>query len=112
MNKDTHIESVLQRSNLIRINLKLCKSLHKDMAAKLDIHSIEMGPKEEAEGAFEGQQVLVTPLIGKLQVQVQDYVDSEDFYVLPLNHANVLLVAPWFTCLLATLSYPNRVIKF
>ena len=41
-----------------------------DMVAKLGIHFLEMGPKEEAEGAFEGQQVLVTPLFGKLQVQV------------------------------------------
>ena len=71
-----------------------------------------MGPKEETEGAFEGQQVLATPLIEKLWVHVQGYVDSEDFYVLPLRHANVLLGGPWFTCLLATLSYLDRVIKF
>ena len=62
------------------------------MATKLDIHSLEMD-------AFEGQQVPVTPLIGKLQVQVQGYVDSECFYVLSLNHANVLLGDPWLTCL-------------
>ena len=80
-----------------------------DMAAKLDIHSLEMGPKEEAEGAFERQQVPVIPMIGKLRVQVQGYVDSEDFYVSPLNHVNVLLGAPWFTRLLTILSYPNRV---
>ena len=37
-----------------------------DMIAKLDIHSLEMGLKEQVEGAFEGQQVSITPLIGKL----------------------------------------------
>ena len=70
-----------------------------------------MGPKEEAEGEFEGQKVLVTPLIGKVQLQVQGYVDSEDFHVLPLSHFNVLLGAPWFISLLATLSYLDRFIK-
>ena len=82
------------------------------MATKLDIHSLEMGPKEETEGAFEGQQVPVTPLIRKLRVQVQGYVDNEDFNVSPLNHADVLLGAPWFTLLSATLSYPGRVMQF
>ena len=39
-----------------------------DMAAKLDIHSLQMGPKEEAKGALKGQQVPIIPLIGKLQL--------------------------------------------
>ena len=34
------------------------------------------------------------------------------FNVLLLNHGDVLLGAPWFTCLFAILSYRDRVIKF
>ena len=81
------------------------------MAVKLGIHSMEMGPKENVEGAFEDQQVLVTPLIGKLCMHVE-YVNHEGFYVSPLKHADVLLGALWFTCMLATLRDPDRVIMF
>ena len=80
------------------------------MATKLGIHSIEMGPKEVGEGAFEGQQAPATTLIGKLHMHVQRYVDHEDFYISPLKHAGVLLGAPWFTHMLATLQYLDRVI--
>ena len=42
------------------------------MATKLDIYSLEMGPKEETQGAFEGQQVSIIPLIGKLEYKFKD----------------------------------------
>ena len=60
-----------------------------DMVAKLIIHSLRMGLKKELEGAFEGQQVPITPMIGKLQIQVQGYVDNENFYISLFKHANV-----------------------
>ena len=59
------------------------------MATKLGIRSMEMGPREDAEDAFEGQQIPTTPFIEKLHMHVQDYVDQEDFYVSPLKHADV-----------------------
>ena len=43
----------------------------------------EMGYAMDAEGAFVGQKVSVTPLIGKLCIHVQGYVDREDFFYLP-----------------------------
>ena len=50
----------------------------------------------EANNAFEGQEVMVTPLIGKLQLQVQDYVDYKDSHVSLLLHQGVIFGAPWF----------------
>ena len=45
-------------------------------------------------------------------MHAQGYVGNEDFYVSPLKHADVLSRAPWFTCMLATLQYLDRVIAF
>ncbi|MCO5614172.1 hypothetical protein L7F22_068453 [Adiantum nelumboides] len=71
-----------------------------------------MGPKEDAHAPFEGQEVLVTRLIGKLCIHVQEYMDKEDFYVSVLKHVNVLLGSPWFICMSASLQFPNRVMNF
>ncbi|MCO5551582.1 hypothetical protein L7F22_005087 [Adiantum nelumboides] len=86
--------------------------ISQDLTSKLGIHSLEMGPKEDADGAFEGQEVPITPLIGKLRIHVQGYSDQEDFYVSPLKHVDVLLGSPWFTRMPAILQFPNRVITF
>ena len=37
-----------------------------ELATKLGIHDFEMGEATQADGAFKGQEVLVTPLIGSL----------------------------------------------
>ena len=73
---------------------------------------MEIVPKEDAKGAFKGQQLPIIQLIGKLCKHVQGYVHHEDFYVSLLQHADILLGAPSFTHMLATLQYPNRVIMF
>ena len=71
-----------------------------------------MGLALEARGAFKGQQVPVTPLIGKLRIHVQDYVDQEEFYVSPLSAEDVILGAPWFHRMVAFLEFPYCVIFF
>ena len=63
---------------------------------RMGITTEELGPALEAHGAFKGQEVPVTPLIGKLRLHVQDYSDSEEFYVSPLVHKDVILGTPWF----------------
>ena len=63
-------------------------------------------------GAFKGQQVPVTPLIGKLCLHVQGYVDQEEFYVSPLSSEDVILGAPWFHRMAAKLEFPSRTISF
>ena len=83
-----------------------------ELAAKLGINEHEMGYAMDAEGAFVGQKVPVTPLIGKLRVHVQGYVDREDFFISPLQHQDVLLGMPWFHRMRAKLSLPDRVISF
>ena len=83
-----------------------------ELAQKLGIQTEEMGMAIEAQGAFKGQQVPVTPLIGKLRVHVQGYVDQEEFYISPLATEDVILGAPWFDRLAAKLEYPSRVISF
>ena len=86
--------------------------ISKELAAKLGIYEHEMGYAMDAEGAFVGQKVPVTPLIGKLCIHVQGYVDREDFFISPLQHQDVLLGMPWFHRMRAKLSLPDRVISF
>ena len=71
-----------------------------------------MGPALKALGAFKGQEVPATPLIRKLRIHMQTYMDSEEFYVSPLLHQDVILGAPWFHRLYAQLQFPDRVVKF
>ncbi|MCO5554482.1 hypothetical protein L7F22_008011 [Adiantum nelumboides] len=57
-----------------------------ELAAKLGIQEFEMGDAVKADGAFIGQDASVTPLIGKLRLHIQGYVDKEDFFISPLKH--------------------------
>ena len=52
-----------------------------------------MGKVVKAYGSFKGQEVSSTPLIRKLQLHIQGYVDKEDFYISPLKHKDVMLGA-------------------
>ncbi|MCO5583560.1 hypothetical protein L7F22_037471 [Adiantum nelumboides] len=83
-----------------------------ELAQKFGIQTEEMGTALEASGAFKGQYVPVTPLIGKLRVHVQGYVDQEEFCISPLATEDVILGAPWFHRLAAVLEYPTRTISF
>ncbi|MCO5604040.1 hypothetical protein L7F22_058197 [Adiantum nelumboides] len=83
-----------------------------ELAQKLGIQTEEMGTPLEASGAFKGQYVAVTPLIGKLCVHVQGYLDQEEFCISPLATEDVILGAPWFHRLAAVLEYPTRTISF
>ena len=83
-----------------------------ELAEKLGIKAGEMGPALEAKGAFKGQEAPATPLIGKLRVHVQSYVEPEEFYVAPLLSQDVILGAPWFHRKSARLIYPERLITF
>ena len=76
----------------------------------MGISTSELGPALEASGAFKGQEVSVTPLIGKLRLHVQGYTDSEEFFISPLENKDVILVAPWFHHVYAKLEFPSRVI--
>ena len=67
--------------------------ISRELAQKLGIKVHEMGPLLDATGAFEGPKVAITPLIDKLHIHVQGYVDQEDFYVSPLVHQDVILGA-------------------
>ena len=55
-----------------------------ELATKLGIKTKELGMTMNASGAFKGQEVVVTPLIGKLCIQIQSYVDHEEFSASPL----------------------------
>ena len=54
-----------------------------NLATKLVKHEFEMGKVIKVDGAFQGQEVSVTPLIGKLRLHIQSYVDKEDFFISP-----------------------------
>ena len=70
----------------------------------------ELGLELEQHGAFKGQEVPVTPLIGKLRLHVQGYTGAKDFYVSPLVHKDVIFLAPWFHKVYGTLEFPSRAI--
>ena len=61
-----------------------------ELARKLGIKTEELETMMNASGAFKGQEVVVTPLIGKLRVHIQSYVDHEEFYVSPLVNKDVI----------------------
>ena len=48
----------------------------------------------EAKGAFKGQEVAINPLIGKLQVHVQSFVEPKEISIAPLQSHDVILGAP------------------
>ena len=89
-----------------------CNFISQELASKLGIHAHEMGLAMEADGAFDTLAIPVTPLIGKLRLHVQGYVDQEDFFISPLKHQDVLLGAPWFHRMATTIKFPDRVIFF
>ncbi|MCO5580468.1 hypothetical protein L7F22_034336 [Adiantum nelumboides] len=71
-----------------------------------------MGDAMKADGAFINQEVSITPLIGKLRLHIQGYVDKKDFFISPLKHEDVILGAPWFDCLAVSIKFPERKISF
>ena len=83
-----------------------------ELATKLGIHDCEMGEVIKADGAFKGKEVSVTPLIGKLRLHIQSYVDKEDFFISPLKHEDVIIGAPWFDCIGATMKFFERKVFF
>ncbi|MCO5564612.1 hypothetical protein L7F22_018277 [Adiantum nelumboides] len=82
-----------------------------ELATKLGVQDFEMGDAMKADGAFINQEVSVTPLIGKLRLHIQGYVDKEDFFISPLKHEDIL-GAPWFDRLAASIKFPKRKISF
>ncbi|MCO5598239.1 hypothetical protein L7F22_052331 [Adiantum nelumboides] len=66
-----------------------------ELASRLGIRSEEMGYTAEAGLACPGHTEVVTPIIGKLRLHIQSYVDAEEFYIMPLDGCDVLLGIPW-----------------
>ncbi|MCO5557356.1 hypothetical protein L7F22_010919 [Adiantum nelumboides] len=83
-----------------------------ELANKLGIQEFEMRDAMKADGAFIGQDVFVTPLIGKLRLHIQGYVDKEDFFISPVKHEDVILGAPWFNRLAASIKLSQKRISF
>ncbi|MCO5594355.1 hypothetical protein L7F22_048385 [Adiantum nelumboides] len=80
------------------------------LATKLGVQDFEMGDAMKADGAFINQEV--SPLIGKLRLQIQGYVDKEDFFISALKHEDVILGAPWFDRLATSIKFLERKISF
>ncbi|MCO5581634.1 hypothetical protein L7F22_035523 [Adiantum nelumboides] len=65
-----------------------------ELASKLGIRPKEMGYTANAGMACSGHSESVTPIIGKLHLHIQSYVDAEKFYSMPLDGCDVLLGIP------------------
>ena len=83
-----------------------------DLAARLGIELEEMGSMDEARMAAPGLGVPITPIIGKPRIHVQNYVDLEDFFIMPLEGCDVLLGMPWFHRLKASAQFYDKKIAF
>ena len=79
---------------------------------KLGIKAEELGRALDAEQIFQRESVLVTPLIGKLRVNIQEDVDQEDFLISPLRHYDAVLGTPWFHHKQVQIVYPDKLLKF
>ncbi|MCO5610356.1 hypothetical protein L7F22_064592 [Adiantum nelumboides] len=66
-----------------------------ELASKLGICTEEMGMTREAGLACLGHSEAVTPILGKLRLHIQSYVDAEEFHIMPLQDCDVLLGIPW-----------------
>ncbi|MCO5597152.1 hypothetical protein L7F22_051228 [Adiantum nelumboides] len=75
------------------------------------VQDFEMGDAMKMDGAFISQDVSVTPLIGKLRLHIQGYVDKEDVFISPLKHEDVSLGTSWFDRLAASIKFPERKIS-
>ncbi|MCO5548592.1 hypothetical protein L7F22_002052 [Adiantum nelumboides] len=62
-----------------------------ELASKLGIRVEEMGMTREAGLACPGHAESVTPILGKLRLHIQSYVDAEEFHIMPLQDCDVLL---------------------
>ncbi|MCO5603050.1 hypothetical protein L7F22_057193 [Adiantum nelumboides] len=79
-----------------------------ELADKLGIKAEEMGYSAEAGLACPGHTETVTPIIGKLRLQIQSYVDAEEFYIMPLDGCDALLGMPWMYRVHAMLDAYNK----
>ncbi|MCO5552655.1 hypothetical protein L7F22_006171 [Adiantum nelumboides] len=70
-----------------------------ELASKLGIHAEEMGMTGEAGLACLGHLEAITPILGKLRLHIQSYVDAEEFHIMPLQDCDVLLGIPWLKSL-------------
>ena len=82
-----------------------------ELASRLGIKSEEMGSLHEAGMAAPGHSVPITPIIGKLRLHIQSYVDSEDFYIMPIDGSDVILGMPWCYRVSAVVDTRNKKVK-
>ncbi|MCO5563146.1 hypothetical protein L7F22_016783 [Adiantum nelumboides] len=66
-----------------------------ELASKLGIRAEEMGMTGEAGLACPGHSEAVTPILGKLRLHIQSFIDAEEFHIMPLHDCDVLLGIPW-----------------
>ncbi|MCO5567903.1 hypothetical protein L7F22_021599 [Adiantum nelumboides] len=103
------MEGALEILSLLRLLGEAYRNLclyRCQLATKLGIQEFEMGDAMKADGAFIGQDVSVTPLIGKLRLHIQGYV-GKDFFISALKHQDVILGAPWFDRMAAFIKFPE-----
>ena len=51
-------------------------------------------------------------MIEKLCIHIQDYSDSEDFFISPLVHQDIILGMLWFHSLYAKIQFPEKIVSF
>ncbi|RYA46870.1 hypothetical protein, partial [Enterobacter cloacae complex sp. CH23B] len=71
-----------------------------------------MGDTVTVDTNFKGQQSSVTPLIGKLRLHVQSYVNKEYFFISPLQDEDAILGVRGLDCMAANIKFPKRRIYF
>ena len=83
-----------------------------DLAMRMGIKTEELGRPLDADQIFQEEPVHVTPLIRKLRIHIQEYVDRQDFLISPLKHYDAVLGTPWFHHKKVQIVYPHSFLKF
>ena len=72
----------------------------------------QMGVPLQTSSAFEGGGINSTPIIGKLDLKIDNYKDQEAFLLAPIDGCDVILGMPWHFKTHPVLDYVKKTLAF
>ena len=83
-----------------------------ETADDLQIQPNRLGTPIQASAAFKGKDTNSTPIIGKLNLKIDSYKDSESFLMAPLEGCDVILGMPWHFKMHPIPDYVQKTLSF
>lgn len=81
-----------------------------ELAQSLGIATEDKGEAQEALGAFKCHEEKVYPLVGKLRIHIQGYLDHLSFMIAPIQGADVILGMPWHKQVNPRIDYAKNIL--